>query len=113
MKYFALIAVLVAGFQTSYGQYCDPVKDKTCPNAILTAVPFLRIVPDARHAALGDAGIATSADANSIHHNASRLAFIDSDMGLSVSYSPWLRALGLQDVYLAYLAGYKRIGENQ
>ena len=31
---------------------------------ITTAVPFLLISPDARHARLGDAGVATSADAN-------------------------------------------------
>lgn len=84
-----------------------------CPNTIISAVPFLRIVPDARSAAMGDAGIASSPDANSMHHNASKLAFIESDMGLAASYSPWLRSLGLQDVYMAYLAGYKRLDEFQ
>jgi hypothetical protein len=89
-------------------------KDKLdCPNTIISAVPFLRIVPDARSAAMGDAGIATSADANSMHSNASKLAFIQSDMGLAASYSPWLRSLGLQDVYMAYLSGYKRLDEFQ
>ncbi len=97
----------------AHSQFCDPRTNDNCPNAIISAVPFLRIVPDARSAAMGDAGIASSADANSMHHNASKLAFIDSDIGLSASYSPWLRALGLQDVYLAYLSGYKRVGENQ
>src|SRR5687768_10201655 len=82
-----------------------------CPNTIISAVPFLRIVPDARSAAMGDAGIASSPDANSMHHNASKLAFIESDMGLAASYSPWLRSLGLSDVYMAYLAGYKRLDE--
>jgi hypothetical protein len=62
---------------------------------------------------MGDAGIALSADANSMHHNASKLAFVESEMGLAASYSPWLRSLGLQDVYLAYLAGYRKIGDNQ
>jgi len=33
-----------------------------CVNTLITAVPFLRIIPDARAGALGDAGIATSAD---------------------------------------------------
>jgi hypothetical protein len=93
-------------------QYCDPSK-QNCPNAIISAVPFLRIVPDARSAAMGDGGIGISADANSMHLNASKLAFIDSDYGLAASYSPWLRSLGLQDVYLAYLSGYKKLGENQ
>src|ERR1035437_8926931 len=46
-------------------------------NTITTAVPFLMIAPDARAGGMGDAGVATSADANSIHWNASKLAFVD------------------------------------
>ncbi len=84
-----------------------------CVNSIQTAVPFLRIVSDARSGAMGDVGLAISPDANSIHFNASKLAFVENDLGLSATYTPWLRALGLQDVYLAYLTGYKRINEVQ
>ena len=43
-------------------------------HVITTAVPFLGITPDARHAALGDAGVATSPDANSAYWNAGKLA---------------------------------------
>ncbi len=112
MKYlpFFALALLLSGQAKSQCLSGDP---KDCPNAIITAVPFLRIVPDARSAAMGDAGIAISADANAMHFNASKLAFIDSDHGVAASYSPWLRSLGLQDVYLAYLSAFKRIGENQ
>ena len=84
-----------------------------CVNTLITAVPFLRIVPDARSGAMGDAGIAISPDPNSLHFNASKLAFVEKDMAFSVTYTPWLRALGLQDVYLAYLTGYKQIDELQ
>lgn len=84
-----------------------------CANAIATAVPFLRITPDARTGALGDAGIAISPDANSMHVNTSKLAFAENNFALSATYSPWLRSLGLQDVYLAYLSGYKRIDDLQ
>ncbi len=77
-----------------------------CPNAIITAVPFLRIVSDARSGAMGDAGIAISPDANAMHFNQSKLAFATEDLGISATYTPWLRALGLTDVYLAYLTGY-------
>lgn len=84
-----------------------------CINTIVTAVPFLRIVSDARSGAMGDVGIATSPDANSIHFNASKLVFSEEEGGLSASYSPWLQALGLNDVYLAYLTGYKKLDENQ
>lgn len=79
------------------------------PNTILSAVPFLRIIPDARSGAMGDAGLATSPDANSLHFNASKLAFVEKDVSFSATYTPWLRELGLTDVYLAYLAGYKQI----
>lgn len=112
MKFISLLLLLLPAFSVANGQCIFDDKLK-CPNTIISAVPFLRIVPDARSAAMGDGGIATSADANSMHHNASKLAFIDSDLGLAASYSPWLRSLGLQDVYMAYLAGYKRLDEFQ
>lgn len=83
------------------------------PNTILSAMPFLRIVPDARSGAMGDVGVAISADANSMHHNASKLAFVTQDVGLSATYTPWLWDLGLNDVYLAYLSGFKQIDELQ
>ena len=84
-----------------------------CVNTVVTAVPFLRINPDARGGAMGDAGLAMSADANALHYNASRLAFADEDAALSATYTPWLQALGLNDVYLAYLGGYYKLDEFQ
>lgn len=81
-------------------------------NTITTAVPFLMIAPDARAGALGDAGAATSPDPNSIHWNPAKLAFIDKELGFSVSYTPWLRAL-VNDINLSYLGGYKKIDKNQ
>jgi hypothetical protein len=83
------------------------------PNTLLTAVPFLRINPDARSGGMGDAGIGVSPDANALHYNASKLAFVENDLSLSATYTPWLRQLGLQDVYLAYLTGYKKINDLQ
>ena len=60
-------------------------------NTITTAVPFLLISPDSRSGAMGDVGVALSPDANSIHWNPAKLAFIDDDkdMGFSFSYSPF------------------------
>lgn len=80
-------------------------------NTITTAVPFLLIAPDSRAGALGDAGVATSPDANSIHWNPAKLAFIDKDMGLSISYSPWLRRL-VPDISLSYVSFYKKLGKD-
>lgn len=84
-----------------------------CNGTIITAVPFLRIVPDARFGALGDAGIAMSADPNSMHFNAANLTFAQKDLSVSTTFTPWLRALGLNDVFLAYLSGYKHIDHEQ
>ena len=73
-------------------------------SAIQTAVPFLLITPDSRSGAMGEAGVALSADANSNFWNPSKLAFIEAPDNVSVSYSPWLRSL-IPDVTLSYL-GY-------
>lgn len=81
------------------------------PNTILSAMPFLRIIPDARSGAMGDVGIALDVDPNAMHFNASKLAFVNQDVGLSATYTPWLRDLGLTDVYLTYLSGFKQIDE--
>lgn len=105
---------LVADAQAVFNPEAGCIQDsngKCLPNTILSAVPFLRIIPDARSGAMGDVGLATSPDPNSIHFNASKLAFVDKDVSFSATYTPWLRELGLTDVYLAYLAGYKQIDE--
>ncbi len=81
-------------------------------NTITTAVPFLLIAPESRGGAMGDVGVATTPDANSMHYNPAKYSFIKQDVGVSLSYSPWLRAL-VDDINLAYLTGYKRFGKNQ
>lgn len=81
-------------------------------NTITTAVPFLMISVDSRAGGMGDAGVATSPDANAIHWNPSKLAFAENDGEFSMSYSPWLRNL-VPDMSLAYLAGYKRLGNKR
>jgi hypothetical protein len=91
----------------------NPITGEPCANAVTSAVPFLRIAPDARGAGMGDVGIATSSDANSMHYNASKLAFSTQNTAISTTYTPWMRALGLDDVYMAYLGGFAKIQENQ
>lgn len=81
-------------------------------NTISTAVPFLMIAPDSRAGAMGDAGVSSSPDANSLHWNAAKFAFIDQQMGLSLSYTPWLRAL-VPDINLSYLSGFRRLDDIQ
>jgi hypothetical protein len=77
---------------------------------ITTAVPFLNFAPDSRHSAMGDVGVATSPDASSAHWNSGKLAFIDDQMGFSLSYSPWLGKL-VNDMSLSYLTGFFKIDE--
>lgn len=81
-------------------------------NTITTAVPFLLIAPDSRAGGMGDAGVATSPDANSIHWNPAKLAMMDKKLGVSISYTPWLRAL-VNDINLAYLSGYYQVKKDQ
>ena len=97
----------------SDGKSYTPGTGGPCVNTVVSAVPFLRIAPDARGGAMGDAGVALSPDANAIHYNASRLAFSEEDLALSATYTPWLQALGLNDVYLAYVGGFKKLDDNQ
>ncbi|MFY0642858.1 MAG: type IX secretion system outer membrane channel protein PorV [Bacteroidia bacterium] len=81
-------------------------------NVITTAAPFLLISPDSRAAGMGDIGVATSPDANSIHWNPAKLAFMEKQAGISLSAAPWLRTL-VPDVWFYYLSGYAKIGDNK
>ncbi len=77
-----------------------------------TATPFLNISPESRGGAMGDAGVATPADINSQHWNSSKYAFLEQDMGISVSFTPWLRNL-VSDINLYYLTYFKRLDKQQ
>ncbi len=122
-KFFVLCLVITAlSSRTPVSAQCEydsetgmqvGTQGGDCLNPILTAVPFLRITPDARVAGMGDAGLAISPDANSIAFNASKLAYADKSFEIAASYTPWLRELGVRDVYLAYLAGYTKLSENE
>ncbi|MBO7496485.1 MAG: type IX secretion system outer membrane channel protein PorV [Salinivirgaceae bacterium] len=81
-------------------------------NAINSAVPFLRIAPDSRSGAMGDAGIALSPDAYAQIWNSSKLAFVETPYGISITYVPWLRQL-INDMNLAYVSGYYQIDKLQ
>ena len=81
-------------------------------NTITTAVPFLLIAPDSRGGGMGDAGVATTPDANSMNYNPSKFAFIDRNMGFSISYTPWLRNL-IDDIHLLYASGFLHYDKRQ
>jgi len=81
-------------------------------NPLEYSASFLTIAPDSRSGAMGDVGVATSPDYNSMRWNPSKYAFIESDMGFAVSYTPWLRNL-VNDINLGYLTFYKRLDKKQ
>jgi Type IX secretion system protein PorV len=81
-------------------------------NVVTTAVPFLRISPDARSGGMGDIGLATSPDASSGFWNMGKVAFNESKGGIVATYTPWLKDL-VNDVYLASLAGYYKFADDQ
>ncbi len=81
-------------------------------NYISTGMPILLIASDATAAGMGDVGAASTPDAYSTHWNNAKLAFIDGSMGLSTTYTPWLRNLNVGDMNLLYLNGYYRINDN-
>lgn len=98
---------------TSWGQNAFGDLDQF--NTIITAVPFLMISPDARAGGMGDGGVATlPVDANAMHWNPAKLAFIEEEDGslLSLSYTPWLNRL-VPDINLAYLSYAKKLGQRQ
>jgi len=84
----------------------------TGANYISTAVPFLSITPDSRAGAMGDTGVATSPDHNSMFWNAAKYSFTESEAGISASYTPWLREI-IDDMSLAYLSGYYSLDKYQ
>lgn len=81
-------------------------------NIINTAVPFIGIVPDSRGGAMGNTGVASSPDVNSLYWNPAKFSFITSDSEVAISYTPWLCKL-VNDINLYYITGYKRIDDLQ
>ena len=79
-------------------------------NPVNTSVTSQTIAPDARSAGMGDVGVATDPDVVSQYWNPAKYSFTISRAGVALNYTPWLREL-VNDMDLAYLAGYYRIGD--
>ena len=80
-------------------------------NPVNYAVVSQTIAPDARGGGLGDVGAATDPDVNSQYWNPAKYPFCISRAGVALNFTPWLRSL-VNDMNLAYLAGYYRIGDH-
>lgn len=103
------LGILATGIVTNKASAQKPL-----PNgqkiAITTAVPFLRISPDARSGAMGDVGIAISPDANAQYWNVGKIPFAKKKYGVSATYTPWLKDL-VPDINLVYVSGYAKFGK--
>ncbi len=101
MKKIAILLILITVSQNVKSQE---------NRVITTGVPFLLIAADARSAAMGDMGVATSADAFSQQYNPAKFAFSLQKQGFSVSYTPYLSSIA-NDISLGQLSYYNRINE--
>jgi len=90
--------------------WADGEDKNTMFNPVEHAVISQTIAPDARAAGMGDVGAATDPDVNSQYWNPAKYPFCISRAGVALNYTPWLRQL-VNDIDLAYLAGYYRIGD--
>lgn len=108
-KIFCLVALfsLLPGF---FAVADDDIKNNQF-NPVNTGVTTLSITPDARGSGMGNLGVASDPDMNSQFWNPSKYAFGYSKGGLSLSYTPWLRKI-VNDIFLANLAGYYKIGSS-
>ena len=110
---FLLLSALVLFFFSSEAQNYGNLGGQNSGNRVITtAVPFLMIGPDGRAGGMGDGGVATSPDVNSMYWNSAKYAFIKDPDGFSISYTPWLRNL-VNDINLAYVSFYHRLDDRQ
>ncbi|MBC8265677.1 MAG: type IX secretion system outer membrane channel protein PorV [Flavobacteriales bacterium] len=111
MRKIFLIVIAFAFCVQTFGQ--DNAMHRTDQlNTITTSVPFLIIGPDSRSGGMGDVGVASTPDANSMHWNPAKYAFVKDDMGIAMNYVPWLRSL-VPDISLSYLSGYFKRNDNE
>ncbi len=101
--------LLIAFVLTLFVQNASAQDKEDMFNPVNASVTSQTIAPDARAAGMGDVGAATDPDVNSQYWNPAKYPFTISRAGVALNYTPWLRQL-VNDIDLAYLAGYYRIG---
>lgn len=107
LRLTAAVTLLLSGISNvTQAQTAQPI------NVVTTAVPFLRISPDARSGGMGDLSLATSPDASSSYFNLGKVPFNESQAGINLTYTPWLKKL-VNDVYLASAAAYYKMDDMQ
>jgi len=106
----SILAIACLLFFVKINAQTTIIPDANDSRVITTGVPFLLIAPDARGAAMGDMGVATSMDAFSQQWNPSKYAFSTDKQGVGVSYTPYLSKL-VKDIFLGNLTYYNRLNE--
>ena len=109
-KISVALAILLLSAQTAFSQKRE--SDVRQFNPVYTGVTSLSIAPDSRAGAMGDVGCATDPymDNNSQYWNPSKYPFANSQAGISLCYTPWLRKL-VSDIDLANLTGYYKLDD--
>ncbi len=115
-KIFSLTSVLVLAVNVAFAQAGELKSNSDYFNSlrtISTAVPIISISPDSRAGGMGDVGVASDPDVNSMYWNPAKLAFLeDETKALSISYTPWLNEL-VNDINLAYLSFAYKLNNKQ
>jgi hypothetical protein len=105
-RYSRLFLFLVLTFMSQWvSAQVNPIRIQS------TAVPFMLISPDARSGGMGNLSLAMSPEANDLFGNTAKLPYLKEDRSFLINYTPWLKDLGLNDVYLASAGFYKRLDE--
>ena len=108
MKKYAITLIAFATLNLTFGQETITFPDQS--SVITTGVPFMLIAPDARSAAMGDMGVATSVDGFSQQWNPAKYAFSEAKSGISLSYTPYLSKL-VNDISISYATYFNRLTE--
>ena len=113
MKKVSIIALSLFLGKTAFAQQVLPVPEghpQAYNPAITTGVSFLTITPDARSGALGDMGVATTADAFSQFYNPAKYAFAEKQQGFALSYTPYMAKIA-NDISLMGASYYNKFNE--
>ncbi len=104
MKCRLTFVLLLKGFFLGFSQTTVYLPDI---RTIQTGMPFLVLQSDARAAAMADMGVSSSPDVFSQRWNSAKYAFMQSNKGLGVSYTPYLNKL-TNDVFLGNISYFFR-----
>ena len=103
------VMLVVVTVLFAYASFAQSVKE----NPITTAVPFLRLATDARAAGMGDVGVATNPDANSLFYNGAKTAFNESKYGIGLTYTPWLSELDLKNINQISVGAFYKLSDKE